>query len=126
MSAARVSTVQVDDGIKLYVQLFGDESRETRPLLIALHGAPGLFTSAEPKASFSHLSSLFRVLIFDGRGSGASDIIGPYTHERWMKDIDFLRYVKPTMDSHATTDLVTETGQAPRLSYWQDIRTEDF
>lgn len=91
MSAVKVSTVQVDDGIKLHVKLFDDEPTKTKPLLIALHGAPGLFTSAEPEASFSQFSSLFRVLVFDGRGSGASDIIGPYTHGRWMKDIDFLR-----------------------------------
>lgn len=88
--------MQVDDGINLHVKLFGDEGHSTagKPLLIALHGAPGLFTSAEPEATFSHFASSFRVLVFDGRGSGASDIVGPYTHERWMKDIDFLRYVQ--------------------------------
>ena len=91
MSAAKISKVQVDDGVNLHVKLVGGDSATTKPLLIALHGAPGLFTSAEPEAAFSHLSSLFRVLVFDGRGSGDSDITGPYTHERWMKDVDFLR-----------------------------------
>lgn len=89
-----MSTVEVDDGVKLFVKVFGeDDSNKAKPLLITLHGAPGLFTHAEPEACFSHLSSLFRVLVFDGRGSGASDMIGPYTHERWMKDIEYLRYI---------------------------------
>lgn len=87
--------VQVDDGVKLHVKLFQDGERDPKPLLIALHGAPGLFTSAEPEASFRQFASLFRILVFDGRGSGASDLVGPYTHERWMKDIEFLRFVDP-------------------------------
>ena len=91
MTEARSSTVQTDDGVKLHVKLLGEDSTGTKPLLIALHGAPGLFTHAEPEACFSRLSSLFRVLVFDGRGSGASDMIGPYTHERWMEDIENLR-----------------------------------
>lgn len=91
MSDTKISTVQVDDGVKLHVKLLGDDPTTTKPLLIALHGAPGLFTHAEPEACFSHFSSLFRVLVFDGRGSGQSDIIGPYTHERWMQDIEYLR-----------------------------------
>lgn len=91
MAEAKPLTVQMDDGIKLHVKLLGDDS-PTKPLLIGLHGAPGLFTHAEPEACFSRYASLFRVLVFDGRGSGASDMIGPYTHERWMKDIENLRY----------------------------------
>jgi proline iminopeptidase len=91
MAEAKSSTVQMDDGVKLNVKLLGEDSSGTKPLLLGLHGAPGLFTHAEPEACFSQLSSLFRVLVFDGRGSGTSDKIGPYTHERWMKDIENLR-----------------------------------
>ncbi|EXJ75642.1 uncharacterized protein A1O5_00149 [Cladophialophora psammophila CBS 110553] len=91
MVEANTSTVQVDDGVKLHVRLLGGDSTGAKPLLIGLHGAPGMFTHAEPEACFSHLSPLFRVLVFDGRGSGASDMIGPYSHERWMKDIENLR-----------------------------------
>jgi pimeloyl-ACP methyl ester carboxylesterase len=91
MAATKISRVQVDDGIYLHVKLLGDEQHTSKPLLIALHGAPGLFTSAEPEACFGFLSPQFRILVFDGRGSGDSDIVGPYTHERWMKDIEFLR-----------------------------------
>lgn len=94
MAKAQTSMITVDDGVKLHVKLFAEGSIQAKPLLIALHGAPGLFTHAEPEACFIHLSNLFRVLVFDGRGSGASDMIGPYTHERWMKDIEYLRYFR--------------------------------
>jgi proline iminopeptidase len=91
MAAAQASTVRMDDGASLYVKVHGDISAKTKPLLIALHGAPGLITHTEPEACFSYLSSNFRVLVFDGRGSGESDSTGPLTHERWMKDIENLR-----------------------------------
>jgi proline iminopeptidase len=85
------SLVQMDDGVHLNVKVLGNDSKSTKPLLIALHGAPGLSTHAEPEASFSFLSDVFRVLVFDARGSGASDLTGPYTHDRWIKDIENLR-----------------------------------
>lgn len=87
---ATSSTVQMEDGVRLNVKVLG-ENPNTRPLLIAVHGAPGLSTLAEPEAAFAFLSDIFRVLVFDARGSGASDLIGPYTHDRWIKDIENLR-----------------------------------
>ncbi|KAL2433860.1 hypothetical protein ABEF95_011412 [Exophiala dermatitidis] len=77
MTDAEVSSVQMDDGAKLYVKLRGDTADKTKPLLIGLHGAPGLITHAELDACLSYLSSSFRVLVFDGRGSGASEKVGP-------------------------------------------------
>lgn len=94
MAEAKTTTVQMDDGAKLHVKLLGDDPSSTKPLCIGLHGAPGLCSHADAEAYCSHLSSLFRVLVFDGRGSGVSDLTGPYTHERWMKDIENLRYVE--------------------------------
>ncbi len=93
MAGVKESTVQVDDGAKLHVKLLGeDESTDkSKPLLIALHGAPGIYTHAEPEACFGHLSSLFRVLVYDARGSGFSDMTPPYSLERWGKDIEYLR-----------------------------------
>jgi len=88
------STVQMEDGVNLHVKIIGDKPNSKKPLLIALHGAPGLSTHAEPEAAFEFLADVFRVLIFDARGSGASDKKGPYTHERWIGDIENLRYVK--------------------------------
>lgn len=85
------SNVHMDDGIRLHVKIIGDDLTTIKPLLIALHGAPGLSTLAEPEASFTHLSGICRVLVFDARGSGASDLMGPYDHDRWIKDIENLR-----------------------------------
>lgn len=86
-----VSTVQMEDGVRLHVKILGDDSPATKPLLICLHGAPGVSTLAEPEASFGFLSDIYRVLVFDARGSGASDLVGPFSHDRWIKDIENLR-----------------------------------
>ncbi|KAH8690782.1 proline iminopeptidase [Talaromyces proteolyticus] len=85
------STVTMDDGVRLNVKILGQDSAGSKPLLISLHGAPGLSTLAEPEASFGYLANLYRVLVFDARGSGASDKIGPFTHDRWIEDIEILR-----------------------------------
>jgi proline iminopeptidase len=90
-SKTTTSNVFMDDGIRLNVKVLGDEPYTNKPLLIVLHGAPGLSTLAEPEASFGFLSDLFRVLVYDGRGSGASDLKGPYTQARWIQDIELIR-----------------------------------
>lgn len=82
--------VELSDGATLFVKVLGDPSPE-RPLLIALHGAPGLASHTEPEATFGFLQSKFRVLVYDARGSGISDLKPPYTHERWIADIEELR-----------------------------------
>lgn len=81
----------MDDGVRLNVKILGDDPTKKKPLLISLHGAPGLSTHLEPEASYSFLNTSFRVLLYDARGSGASDLTGPYTHDRWIRDIDALR-----------------------------------
>jgi len=87
------TTVKMDDGARLHVKLLGGGPTMTeKPLLISLHGAPGLSTHLEPLSSFGHLSDKFRVLVYDARGSGVSDHIGPFTHDRWLQDIENLRY----------------------------------
>lgn len=77
------------NGNPLDVELLGDDP--DAPLLIAHHGAPGLGSKREPKAAFGPLSDLFRVLVFDARGSGNSGDTPPFTHEQWVADIDALR-----------------------------------
>ncbi|WP_298889746.1 alpha/beta hydrolase [uncultured Serinicoccus sp.] len=74
----------------LDVELLGGDD-PTKPLLIAHHGAPGLGSRAEPELAFGPLSDLFRVLVFDARGSGKSSDTPPYTHEQWVADVDALR-----------------------------------
>lgn len=76
------------NGNKLAVETLGPENA---PVLIAHHGAPGLGSRAEPRASFGRLADTYRVIVFDARGSGQSEGKGPFTHEQWAADIDALR-----------------------------------
>lgn len=69
--------------------LGGDDP--SKPLLIALHGAPGLSSLEEPLSGFDFLKHKFRVLVYDARGSGKSDAAGPLTDEQWISDIDEMR-----------------------------------
>ena len=78
------------NGCELYVELLGGDDT-SKPLLIAHHGAPGLGSHTEPKASFGALADEYRVLVFDARGSGKSADVGPFTHAQWAADIDALR-----------------------------------
>ncbi|KAK1540838.1 hypothetical protein CPAR01_06827 [Colletotrichum paranaense] len=87
---ASLSIVQLSDGAKVQVKLLGD-SDETKPLIIVLHGAPGLSDHREPISSFGFLASDCRVLVYDARGSGKSELRPPYTDERWVADVDDLR-----------------------------------
>ena len=84
-----VAQVTMDDGAKLWVKVLGDDPG--KPLLIAHHGAPGVSSHLEPEASFGFLADRYRVLVFDARGSGYSDLKEPYTHARWVEDVDTLR-----------------------------------
>lgn len=82
--------VELSDGATLYVKLLGGNSPD-KPLLIALHGAPGLASHREPESTFGFLQSKFRILVYDARGSGVSDLKPPYSHERWIADVEELR-----------------------------------
>lgn len=77
------------NGNRLNVEILGDEPG--RPTLIAHHGAPGLGSLAEPRATFGPFADEYRVVVFDARGSGASEGRPPYTHEQWAADVDALR-----------------------------------
>ncbi|MET3805516.1 proline iminopeptidase [Nakamurella sp. UYEF19] len=76
------------NGNQLSVEVLG---REGAPVLIAHHGAPGLGSRSEPRASFGRLADTHRVVVFDARGSGESGGAGPFTHEQWAADVDGLR-----------------------------------
>lgn len=73
---------------ELEVEVFGADDA---PVLIAHHGAPGLGSRAEPRATFQPFSDTFRVIVFDARGSGVSEGKPPFTHEQWVADVDALR-----------------------------------
>jgi proline iminopeptidase len=73
---------------ELEVEVFGADDA---PVLIAHHGAPGLGSRSEPKATFAPFADTFRVIVFDARGSGVSEGKAPYSHEQWVADVDGLR-----------------------------------
>src|SRR5664279_4080919 len=76
------------NGNELAVEVLGPEGA---PVIITHHGAPGLGSRAEPRASFGRLADEFRVVVFDARGSGESEGSGTFSHEQWAADIDGLR-----------------------------------
>ena len=90
MSTSDLQTVTMSDGCDIKVKLIGDDGAN-KPLVIAHHGAPGLSTHKEPEAQFSWLTETFKILFFDMRGCGASDKKRPYTHKRWVQDVEELR-----------------------------------
>jgi proline iminopeptidase len=59
--------------------------------MITHHGAPGLGSRAEPRATFLPFADTFRVIVFDARGSGVSEGRPPFSHEQWVADVDALR-----------------------------------
>jgi proline iminopeptidase len=76
------------NGNELAVEVLGPEGA---PVILTHHGAPGLGSRAEPRASFGRLADEYRIVVFDARGSGVSEGTGPYTHEQWAADLDGLR-----------------------------------
>jgi proline iminopeptidase len=76
------------NGNELEVEVFGADDA---PVLIAHHGAPGLGSRSEPRATFAPFADSFRVIVFDARGSGVSEGKPPFTHEQWVADVDALR-----------------------------------
>lgn len=77
------------NGNPLEVEVLGE--RDDAPVMIVHHGAPGLATRAEPRTAFGPFSDVLRVVVFDARGSGASGLTPPFTHEQWAADVDALR-----------------------------------
>lgn len=71
-------------------QLQVDTAGRGRPIY-AHHGAPGLGSRATPKRSFAALEDRYRIVTFDARGSGESDLRPPFTNAQWVADLDALR-----------------------------------
>ena len=76
------------NGARLNVEVLGPEDG---PVLIAHHGGGGIGSLAEPRSTFGPLADRFRVVVFDARGCGRSEGVGPYSHEQWAADVDGLR-----------------------------------
>jgi len=86
--------VQVDDDVRLYVDVDGcglvadGESMVERPVLLLLHGGPGAdHTLFKPE--FAAITDVAQVVYLDQRGSGRSDRGEPrdWTWERWADDV---------------------------------------
>lgn len=86
-ATTRAERVSIN-GNELAVEVLGPEDA---PVIITHHGAPGLGSRAEPRASFGRLADEYRVVVFDARGSGQSEGNGTFSHEQWAADIDGLR-----------------------------------
>lgn len=89
MSTTELQTVRMSDGCGIKAKILNDAPG--KPLMIALHGAPGLSSHAEAEASYADFADVFRVLFFDMRGCGESDKQQPFTHKRWVQDVEELR-----------------------------------
>ena len=76
------------NGARLNVEVLGPDDG---PVLIAHHGGGGIGSLAEPRSTFGPLADRFRVIVFDARGCGLSEGVGPYSHEQWAADVDGLR-----------------------------------
>ncbi|KAK3631518.1 hypothetical protein LTR56_012274 [Elasticomyces elasticus] len=87
--ASDLQDVRMSDGCNIKAKILGHGP--DKPLLLTVHGAPGLSTHRETEAWCGPFADIFRVLVFDLRGCGESDKQRPYTHARWIQDVDELR-----------------------------------
>ncbi len=78
------------NGNQLYYETLGDP---VNPAILCFHGAPGMGSHQEPKASWGRLSDSYFVIVQDQRGSGSSGLNPPFTHKQWIEDADTLRQV---------------------------------
>ncbi|KAI6784716.1 alpha beta hydrolase fold protein [Emericellopsis cladophorae] len=81
--------VQLRDKARLRIAIINDDP--TLPLAIVVQDSPGVSDTKESQKKFGFLAKRFRLLIYDLRGSGGrSDDMGPFTHQRWLVDIEEL------------------------------------
>lgn len=73
--------VQVEPGVRLYVEIEG-EGPADKPTLVLLHGGPG-FDHSGFKPFFSRLADSARIVYFDHRSHGRSD---PRPEAEWRLD----------------------------------------
>ena len=91
--SATSTTIVLSDETKIHARLLGDESKH-KPLLVALHGAPGLSSHLEPLEAYGFLADKYQFLVYDARGSGKSDCVGPFTDDQWISDLEEIRFIR--------------------------------
>ena len=84
--------INLPDGIKIYYNVNGKENKIdiSQPVLIVLHGGPGLADHTLYVPFWSKLQDIIQVVFIDSRGhgrSGGRDDTESWTLERWGKDI---------------------------------------
>ncbi len=77
------------NGNHLELEVLGDDP--VLPVMIVHHGAPGLGSRDEPKKGYGAFRDRLRVVVFDARGSGASEGEPPLTHAQWVDDVEAIR-----------------------------------
>jgi pimeloyl-ACP methyl ester carboxylesterase len=71
------------NGARLYYEVHGPEHA---PVLVILHGGPGVSDCRDQVRDYGPLADEFRLVFYDARGSGRSEEKPPYTHEQWVAD----------------------------------------
>jgi proline iminopeptidase len=69
------------NGNKLYYEVLGERNTQA---ILCFHGAPGMSSHREPKASWGRLADRYKVVVQDQRGSGQSGLTPPFTHKQWV------------------------------------------
>ncbi len=59
--------------------------------IVTLHGGPGMGSRAGDWTAFQALTDAYRLISYDQRGNGDSELKGPYTHAQFVADLDALR-----------------------------------
>lgn len=76
------------NGNSLYFEELGAGNQQA---ILCFHGAPGIGSHKEPRASWGRLADKYRVIVQDQRGSGQSGLNPPFTHRQWVEDAEALR-----------------------------------
>ena len=76
------------NGAELYYEVHGPDGA---PAILTLHGGPGISDHAKAVEAFEPLTDEYRVVAYDHRGCGASELAPPYSNEQYARDADALR-----------------------------------
>ncbi len=77
------------NGVKIHYEVAGDKP----PVVMTLHGGPGIGDGGDNKNMFKFLEDEFTFVYFDQRGNGQSDDAdtSTYTHDQMVEDTEALR-----------------------------------
>lgn len=71
------------NGARLYYETLGGDAA---PPILTLHGGPGISDHRKAKRAFEPLTDAYRLVVYDHRGCGASELVGPYTNAQFAAD----------------------------------------